>query len=59
MHPQWLFYNISQVYVDRADLKNFQNKDFKEVPAYANPRSEHYAPELALAIKIHKAVELH
>ena len=58
MHPQWLYYNISDIYVDRANLKNHLQKGVEDTPSYANPSSENYAPELDLAIKLHKALRI-
>jgi hypothetical protein len=38
----------------RDELLAFIEKDIAAVPSYADPDSEHYAPELALALKLHQ-----
>ena len=56
MHPQSIHLKLDTTYVDRGDLENFLNTEHEEVPTYANPESDHYAPELVLALKLHKAL---
>ncbi|RLA38788.1 MAG: hypothetical protein DRR42_28150 [Gammaproteobacteria bacterium] len=58
MHPVWLSYNISDIYVERANLEDVVARGFEELPAYADPEGEHYAPELALAVRIHESLRV-
>lgn len=45
--------NIGDLYVDKDDFEDFINEGIDKIPPYADPASEHYAPELALAIQLH------
>ncbi len=58
MHPESLSYSFEDIYVEKADLNVFLEKGAEEIPAYANPASEHFAPELALAVKLHRALRI-
>ncbi|MDO8860998.1 hypothetical protein Q6D67_04720 [Haliea sp. E1-2-M8] len=58
MHPLSLSFSINDVYVDKVDLEDFLERGPGDIPAYADPASEHFAPELALAVTIHKALRM-
>ncbi|MFT7042355.1 MAG: hypothetical protein ACJAW7_001112 [Candidatus Azotimanducaceae bacterium] len=58
MHPQSLHYKIREVYVDRVDLKNAMKRGFTEHPPYADRTSDHYAPELVLAMELHRELRI-
>lgn len=58
MHPLSLSFSINDVYVEKVDLEDFLERGPGDIPAYANPASEHFAPELALAVTIHKALRI-
>lgn len=50
--------NVSDLYVDKDDLARFLQRDDNRLPLYADPTSEHYAPELALAVQLHQALRI-
>tara|TARA_R110002073_G_scaffold160870_2_gene316488 strand:+ start:578 stop:1258 length:681 start_codon:yes stop_codon:yes gene_type:complete len=55
-HLTPFYWNISDLYIKRDEFLIFQGKGYKSLPSYADPESESYAPELALAVKLHKAI---
>jgi hypothetical protein len=50
--------DASDVYVSKDDLIGFLGEKRTEIPDYANPAGEHYAPELVLAIELHTALRV-
>ncbi len=50
--------DAEDVYIDKEDLIDFLDQAGAEIPAYADPASEYYAPELALAIELHTALRV-
>ena len=47
--------DLNQLYIERDDLENFSPRS---TPYYADPKSKHYAPELALAVRLHEDIRV-
>jgi hypothetical protein len=58
MEPAPYLCPLSDVYVDKEDLVAFRDKEIQSIPGWADPLSDQHAPELALAIKLHKALRV-
>lgn len=56
METEALVCSLDELYVDKEDLIDFRDGELREIPTWANAASDQYAPELALAVKIHKAL---
>lgn len=50
------YWNFNDLYINRDEFLTFQGRGYASLPSYADPESESYAPELALAIKVHKSI---
>lgn len=48
-------FDLENSYMDRDDLMNFRPKT---TPAYADPKSKYYAPELMLALRLHEDLRI-
>jgi hypothetical protein len=49
---------LRPVFALRDELKAFHRMETADLPSYADPTSEHYAPELALAIEMHQVLRV-
>lgn len=58
MHPETIRVDVNSVYVERESLTNFLQVGAVRAPPYADPSSEHFAPELDLAMKLHQALRV-
>ena len=58
MHPVFLRYDWNDIYVDRIDLEKLLSDGIEDIPPYADPTSEHFAPELVLAMELHQALRI-
>lgn len=48
----------ADVFALRNELDTFIKRDLCDIPSYADPNSEHYAPELALALELHQKIRV-
>lgn len=58
MHPQTIRVDVNSVYVEEETLTRFLLGGAVTKPPYADPSSEHFAPELDLAMKLHQALRV-
>lgn len=58
MHPETIRVDAKDVYVEKEALTDFLSGGVRKIPSYADPASEHFAPELDLAMKLHQALRV-
>jgi len=58
MHPRAIGCDLQDLYIDKEDLVDFRDGEHRTVPVWADPSSDKWAPELALAVKLHKALRV-
>lgn len=58
MHPKAIGCDLQDVYIDKEDLVDFRDGEHRPDPVWADPSSDLWAPELALAVKLHKALRV-
>jgi len=51
-------YEITALYIEREDLARFLADGVEGLPAYADPATDFYAPELVLAFQLHQALRV-
>ena len=49
---------VDDLFVTKEELERFLIRGVDVKPPYADPSSEHYAPEMALVIELHKAIRI-
>lgn len=58
MHPESIGCDLQDVYIDKEDFVDFRDGEHRTVPVWADPSSDLWAPELSLAVKLHKALRV-